>query len=51
MAIEAEEVSRRLCADASESSRALLADIAQAFEWVAERKRKRKAVLESLLSK
>ncbi len=51
MAIEAEEVSRRLCADAGESSRALLADIAQAFEWVAERKRKRKAILESLLKK
>jgi rubrerythrin len=50
MAIEVEEVSRRLCSDASESSRALLADIAQAFGWVAERKSKRKATLESLLN-
>lgn len=50
MAIDVEEVSRRLCSDASESSRALLADIAQAFGWVAERKSKRKATLESLLN-
>lgn len=48
MAIEVEEVSRRLCSNASEISRALLADIAQAFGWVAERKSKRKATLESL---
>ena len=50
VAIDVEEVSRRLCHDASESSRALLADIAQAFGWVAERKSRRKAKLESLLS-
>ncbi len=49
MAIDAEEKSSKFCIDASESSRSLLADIPQSFEWVAKRKNRRKKQLESLL--
>ena len=40
-ALAVEESSRRFCSDASESSRALLADITHAFGWVARRKANR----------
>ena len=49
MAIDAEDKSSKFCIDASESSRSLLADIPQAFEWVAKRKNRRKEQLASLL--
>ena len=49
MAIDAEDRSSKFCIDASESSRSLLADIPQAFEWVAKRKNRRKEQLASLL--
>ena len=49
MAIDAEDKSSKFCIDASESSRSLLADIPQSFEWVAKRKNRRKEQLASLL--
>ena len=49
MAIDAEDRSSKFCIDASESSRSLLADIPQSFEWVAKRKNSRKKQLASLL--
>lgn len=49
MAIDVEEKSYKFCTDVSESSRDLLADITQAFKWVAIRKAKRRQILESLL--
>lgn len=48
-AIDIEDKSYKFCNDVSESSGALLADIAQVFEWVAVRKAKRKQILQSLL--
>jgi len=50
MAIDIEDKSFRFCANVSESSKALLADISQAFAWVANRKAKRKDILESLFN-
>lgn len=49
IAIYVEEKSYKFCTDVSESSRDLLADITQAFKWVANRKAKRRQILESLL--
>ena len=49
MAIDVEDKSSKFCIDASESSRSLLADIPQSFEWVAKRKNRRKEQLASLL--
>ena len=40
-AIEIEEKSQKYCVDAGESTSGLLADIPQAFEWVARRKTRR----------
>lgn len=47
-AVDIEEKSQRLCNDASESSRALMADITQALGWVASRKARRVQTLKSL---
>ena len=50
-AIEIEEKSYKYCRDAGESTIGLLADIPQAFEWVAIRKTRRIHKLESLKEK
>ena len=50
-AIEIEENSYKYCRDAGESTSGLLADIPQAFEWVATRKTRRIHKLESLKEK
>jgi hypothetical protein len=47
-AIEIEEKSQKFCTDAGESTSGLLADIPQAFEWVARRKNRRIQKLEVL---
>ena len=47
-ATEIEEKSRRFCTDAAKSTRGLMADIPQAFEWVARAKARREKELQSL---
>jgi rubrerythrin len=47
-AVEIEETSRKFCADAAKSTRGLMADVPQAFEWVARAKARREKELESL---
>lgn len=47
-AAEIEETSRRFCTDAANSTRGLMADVPQAFEWVARAKARREKELESL---
>ncbi len=47
-AAEIEETSRRFCTDAAKSTRGLMADIPQAFEWVARAKARRERELHSL---
>jgi len=48
MAVEIEEKSRKFCEDAASSTKGLMADVQQAFEWVAKRKTRRIGRLESL---
>ena len=48
MAVEIEEKSRKFCEDAASSTKGLMADVPQAFEWVAKRKTRRIGRLESL---
>jgi rubrerythrin len=40
-AVELEETSKRFCEDAAASTKGLMADVPQAFEWVAKRKTRR----------
>lgn len=47
-ASEIEETSRRFCTDAAKSTRGLMADVPQAFEWVARAKARRERELVSL---
>lgn len=47
-AVEIEEKSRKFCEDAAGSTKGLMADVPQAFEWVAKRKTRRIGSLESL---
>ncbi len=47
-AAENEDTSRRFCTDAAKSTRGLMADVPQAFEWVAKAKARREKELESL---
>jgi len=47
-AAEIEETSQRFCTDAAKSTRGLMADVPQAFEWVARAKARRERKLESL---
>jgi rubrerythrin len=51
IAIEIEEKSYKYCRDAGESTSGLLADIPQAFEWVAKRKKIRIRKLEDLIAR
>jgi rubrerythrin len=48
LAVEIEEKSRKFCEDAASSTEGLMADVPQAFEWVAKRKTRRIKKLESL---
>jgi len=48
MAVEIEEKSRKFCEDTASSTKGLMADVPQAFEWVAKRKTRRIGRLESL---
>jgi rubrerythrin len=47
-AADIEETSRRFCTDAAKSTSGLMADVPQAFEWVARAKARRERELESL---
>ena len=47
-AVEIEEKSRKFCKDAANSTKGLMADVPQAFEWVSKRKTRRIGSLESL---